>query len=121
MNQQQVKYTTARIDALERRKLEALRVEYQVPAKSISDLEVVALIKSGSVPFREVVERDRGSYLQVSDVFDLSAHTWYQHQRAGYEEAVAKVKAEANRVRDEVMLGDNAAALELLRAFEAGE
>ncbi len=121
MNQQQVKYTIDRINSIERQRTEALRLEYLVPAKFITDEDIIQLIKTGAVTFRSDIKRDRHGYLQVTDIFDLSEHTWHQHQRAGWEEAVAELKAQASRVRDEVMLGDNAEALRLLKEFAGPE
>jgi len=65
------------------------------------------------------IKRDRYSGLSVSDIFDISAYVHHQHQSDEYFDLVAAVKAEAAKIKDEIMLGDQQAALELLRKFDA--
>lgn len=122
MNQQQLKYTVERLAAVEKRKLEALKKACTVPAKSASDEEIVDLIRRGEVHLkRGRIQRDRHSYglLLVGDVFDLSKYVMHEHVTDEYAPAAAAISAEATRVRDEIMLGDNTTALHLLRTFEA--
>ncbi|CDN47549.1 hypothetical protein [Neorhizobium galegae] len=120
MNQQQVKYTMARIDTIEKRKLEDLKKACTVPAKAISDEELQRLLMEGKLPAKTEIKRDRYHTVAVSDLFDVSEYINFEHVNDDYLPGVEAIKAEANRVRDEVMLGDNAVALALLRAF-AGE
>jgi hypothetical protein len=121
MNQQQAKYSVERVNTLLSRKLEELRKEYTVQAQPLSDAEIVELIVTGKVGIKADFKRASSHYgFQVSDLFDLSKHTWSQHMRDGYVEAEAALKAQAAKVKDEIMLGDNAQALALLREF-AGE
>jgi hypothetical protein len=121
MNQQQAKYSVERVNNVLARRLEELRKEYTVQAKPLSDAEIVTLIITEQVEIKADFKRASDHYgFRVSDLFDLSKHTWSQHMRDGFVEAEAALKAQAARVKDEIMLGDNAQALALLREF-AGE
>lgn len=119
MNQQQAKYTIARIDQLEARKLEELRKACTTPAKRLSSHERADLIRKGKVKLRADCT-DINYHTDVVNAFDFSKHEWSERLSDDHEARAAAVKAQASRVRDEVMLGDNAEALKLLREF-AGE
>ena len=118
MNQQQVKYTIARVEAIEKAKIADLRKTCVIPAKFISAEERAALVRSGKVKLRADVTQIHG-YTDVTDVFDFSKYAWSESVSDEFQPREAQIKAEAGRIRDEIMLGDQQAALVLLRAFEA--
>ncbi|GEM_PF-6608821 len=121
MNQQQTKYTLSRVDAVESRKLLELKKEYTVPAKIITHEEAQQLILKKKVPLKAVSNTESfDSYSRLRDFFDFSKFHYGESFKDGYAEAVDALKSQANRVRDEIVLGDNAQALALLREF-AGE
>ncbi len=120
MNQQQVKYTVARVEATEARKLSQLQKDCTVLAKKLTDEEIVGLVIAGLVkPKKGPVKRDHHFGLQVTDVFDFSELITFQHMSSDYQPKADAIKAEAARIKDEIMLGDQQAALELLRKFDA--
>jgi hypothetical protein len=118
MNATQTKYTMERVRVLENQKLAALKADYTVKANVLSDADIAKLVRTGKVKIKTNIQRSISHYgFQVSDLYDLSDHHWGQHMREGYEKAEEALKAQAAKVKDEIMLGDNAAALALLREF----
>ncbi|MRN66388.1 hypothetical protein [Brucella sp. 10RB9213] len=120
MNQQQTKYTLARVDTIERQKLEEARTKHRIPAKVITKKEAQRLIVKGEVKPIKVRDGEFSSYDDVMDFFDFSKFHHGQKLADAFTPDEAAIKAQANRIRDEIVLGDNAQALALLREF-AGE
>jgi hypothetical protein len=119
MNQQQVKYTIERVALIEKRKIEELRTSLTTPASNKTDDEIVTLIATGEVRIRQDIKRDRNSWLQVSDIFDLSNHVFPSKLDPSFTARSAAISAQAAKIKDEIMLGDQQAALALLREFDA--
>ena len=118
MNQQQIKYTIERVGQIENKKLAALRVECTVPAKWLTDEQRLQLVLTKKVKLKDGLtclrRRD-----DIGDVFDFSKYEWSERKTDDFEKRQEAIKAEASRIKDEIMLGDHVAALELLRKFEA--
>jgi len=118
MNQQQVKYTIERVGQIERKKLDALRTACTIKASWLPAERRVSLIRTGRVKLRADVT-EITHHTDVTAVFDFSKYEWGQSYTKDYAEREAAIKADASRIKDEIMLGDHHAALELLRKFEA--
>jgi len=122
MNQQQVKYALERLATIETRRRKAITEKFTVPARKGTLQEVVAGISSGAI--RPQPDAEKLLTLQsnsLSSIFDLSPLFAPSYVSAGHAEAQEKLKADVQRIRDELVLGDNDAALAMIRNFEAAE
>lgn len=113
MNTVQRKYALERVSAILSRKVREITDKYTTPAASAT--EVAAAFKKGKVALKQFDSIGRYRYLE--DIFDLSAFNAKINTEAVSKETM-KVEAEADRIRDQIMLGDAEEALTLLQTFE---
>lgn len=116
MNKQQVDYAHRRIDNLLAAKEVEASERHAKPAQTISPDDRATLIRAGKVKLKADILIDYRT--SVVDAFDFSKYSW---PRTVDTKAVDKVmkplRAEAQRLKDEIMLGDAGAALATLDAF----
>lgn len=82
--------------------------------------EKIAAIKNGTAKIKEqiAVSNDNPS---LDEVYDWPFSDAKAKQQATYESLKAKLNSEAQKVKDELMLGDSQTALEMLRKFEGSD
>lgn len=115
MNTTQRKYALARIDALQREAEARVKDKYTVPGVTLTNPEKMALILGGKVKLRS----DVNQYTDLIYAFDFSKHEKpAKVDDKALAKARAKLFAEFNRARDELMLGDAEQALVAIRALE---
>lgn len=122
MNQQQKNYIKKRITEIREHKLSTLRNDLTIKAVSLSNRERIDLIRLGKVKMRPSTELNRCneySLNSLTTVFDFSKYeTKASFNQAKFNERAAKLRAEANRIVDQIMLGDAEEALRLVKEFE---
>ncbi len=119
MNQQERKYAMERVDSIVKAKYFA-RKEPKLP--SLSWKEKLALVNKGAV---KVVDGLR-CHTNFDDAFvwpepTAAVKAKYEKDHDAYRQWRYELTATAVRIKDEIMLGDNAEALKLLRDFEASK
>lgn len=107
-----------RIRTVEAHKLEGIKKRKVKAARSLSPAKRYSLIKAGKVKLKKDI-REISEYSDVVKVFDFSAYEWDDiFDEVGYFNARSKVVSAANKIRDEVVLGQPKKALKLLAKFE---
>ncbi|RUU80236.1 hypothetical protein [Mesorhizobium sp. M7A.F.Ca.MR.362.00.0.0] len=115
MNLAQRKYAIERVKQIEAAKLAALTVAHTREAKTLSREQQLDLIIARKVKLKTTLT-ELPTY--ASEAFDFSKFMWHRALiTETYNPAANKVKADAARVRDQIMLGDAEAALALLADF----
>jgi hypothetical protein len=117
MNQTQVKYARARAAAILTARKAAVTEKHTTPAVRLSNDQKRLAIDVGA--FRWNADKQEAHHNWYSGiVFDVERPA-YVDQKAIDEEHGQLIEA-YRKLEDELVLGDNDAALALLRAFEAG-
>ena len=119
MNQQQRKYAKERVSAIHRRREMALKQEHTTSATKISREQKTKLVRQGKVKLKTGISCI-SSHDYALSVFDFSK---YESPAVVNERALSKalsaLTSELNKVTDEIMLGDEKKALELISKFDA--
>jgi len=118
MNQAQKNYTTRRINEIENEKVKALLAECTIPGVRLDNKKRYDLIKSGRVQLFPASKFDASNYGNVDHFFDFSKHTREASVSETFEKRKEKIRTEANKARDSVMLGDDEEALAAIQAFD---
>ena len=115
-----LKYAMARVDGIYSDRAKEINDRYNKLQKTLTDEERLKLLRAGKVKLKKSVERiDR--YANVVSVFDFSEFEGLtKTQKDALMKELEPLRMAVHRLRDELALGDEAKALELLRAFEAG-
>ena len=121
MNQQQNNYIKKRVEGICQEKMTEARIKCTSPSVTPTNAERIDLIRSGKVKMKPDSElRTVGNYgLQISTVFDFSKY----EVKGGIDQKKLdklnkKIRAEANRITDGIMVGDSDEALTMLRNFQ---
>lgn len=118
MNQAQKNYTTRRINEIENEKIRALEAACTIPAVRLNNQAKYELIKSGKVALFPSRKFDANNYGSVEQFFDFSKFVRDMDMSKDFQERKEKIKAQAIKARDSVMLGDDQEALAAIQAFE---
>uniref|UniRef100_A0A6M3LUF9 Uncharacterized protein n=1 Tax=viral metagenome TaxID=1070528 RepID=A0A6M3LUF9_9ZZZZ len=110
-------YAVQRVLEIERRKAQAVRDKYPDADKCLSNRDKVAMIKSGKAKIKKDV--DYGGYrIDLDSIFVWPEDSKKVKAEKQLAEEIDKLDAQAQQVKDELMLGDEEKALALLRQFE---
>lgn len=110
MNQSQLKYARMRAEALLKQKEVELTEKYTTPAKSLTDQEKIDAVLSGQFTIRT----DKGWWYTRID-FGEQMKTIDIDKR---DPELKKLRESFTKLMDEMILGDDDLALEMLREFE---
>jgi len=126
MNQTQRKYLAKRITEIELSKIKKIQDKFTTKAKTLLSSEKVSLLKAGKVKINtdEIINEISkcNSYVYISQFTDFSAYeTLFSVDHDAINKATGKIKKEAKRLVDDVILGDANEALEALKSFEEME
>ena len=115
MNQSQVKYVRQRAEQIYIDKQRVIRTEFTQPAVVLTGTQRVEALKAGRFEYR-------------GDPDEGSPHQFFYNIRfidetpsvitAGYQDALDELKENYTELMDELILGDNEVALQLLKDFE---
>lgn len=118
MTRLQATYLLQRLTEVLHEKRADLRRKHTTEGKYISDAERAELIRSGKVTLRKEIG-EVCTTAEIRRVFDLSAYEWEQRfDEQSFSADYKKLKAEANVVKDAIILGDLPRAWALFKAFE---
>ena len=113
MTQTQIKYLRQRADVIMSEKIRAVTETFTTPAVELTLEEKLQAIKDGQ--YR--VTGDKNHYWAYAIRFDREAPR--KVDQKGIDRARAQIAEQYRALLDELILGDNVTALELLKAFEA--
>jgi hypothetical protein len=116
MNQSQIKYARERATAIHTKRTNGLQAQFTTPALRLSTEEKLAALKAGAFrtdPKAEDIRFgwDRGVIFKAEKAA--------KYDKDGHVAAKAALDATFAKLMDELILGDNEAALAMLRDFEA--
>lgn len=117
MNQTQVKYARQRAESLFADKQKKLEAKYRDPGVTLDINGKLDAIRNGEITIKKPADY-QGAH-QWSYQISFNAERPPVFDRDGYDEAIQELKTEFDSLMDELVLGDNAEALKLLKAFEA--
>jgi hypothetical protein len=119
----QREYAFRRANDIENLKLADARKRHTVQGKQLTEVEVLqALLESRLPRAKKSCALGVDDYTQVKNIWDI--HGLDKPDRfdaEGYNEECGKIKLEANKLRDAIMLGDFNIALSSLRTFSEGK
>lgn len=118
MNTTQMKYALARVGEVAARKTRELQDALTTPAKDITEKERAELVRSGKVKLHSHITAI-SSYADVVNVFDFSKYTHGKIISPEFTKEAGDIATQADRIRDQIMLGDESVAMKLLEAFAA--
>jgi len=118
MNNAQVKYARERATSIYKNREASLKEKFTTPAVEYTNEEKLELIRKGLFVTKEEVA-GYGMYLSSFIVFPEERSATLDNE--GFKAAQKQLKAEYDVVMDEILLGDEQEALQLLRAFTAHE
>lgn len=118
MNKDQRKYALDRVTAITNAKLEKLKEVHKAERRVLTAKERAALVRSGKVKLKPECT-EIGEYDRYWVYWDFSKYEQREVVKPSYQPAADKVNAEAQTIRDKIMLGDAEEALALLSSFEA--
>lgn len=122
MNQTKLNYAMQRVKDIERLKLAALHEKLTTPGTKVSGKEILEMIRNGTMPFNK-----KGCMTSVEQYTD--AHYIFDFEAVGkpekfdqkkYDVGAKEITKKAGKIRDQIMLGDELVALNLITEF-AGE
>jgi len=118
MNQTQKKYALERVEYIRRNKNSELENKYTTPKKQLSGDEMINLVVKKKVPIRKDISRN--TYRpELKDVFDFSN---YESPKVidskKLSMAIKPINEKAQKIKDQIMLGDAEEALKMIQDFE---
>lgn len=116
MNQKQRDYSAQRIQDLEVAKIAEVKKRFTIPETRLAFEEKIALIRSGKV---KIKPSGIDSYTRILNAFDFSKYE--QNEKMDEAKAnviIAKIKKEAQAVKDMIMLAGDSEALTYITTFE---
>lgn len=116
MNKQQRDYAMNRVEAVARAKIEAIKEKHTKPGVHLTPEERYQALVKGEFKVRKSLVRIHPT-TDVEDAITFNAERKTTRDEAKIDAEVAKVAAEATRIKDQLMLGDSQAALEMIEAF----
>ena len=117
MNKTEKEYAAKRIRQIYKIKERAIEDKYPELNKSINKRDKVNMIVSKKAKVKKSI--DYGSYhFGIDEVFDWPQDKVKSKAKNKCNAEIKNLKAEAQIVEDEIMLGDSQKALHLLRKFE---
>lgn len=117
MTKSEKDYALKRVRDICRDKESAIKEKYPKTNKRLTNKEKVALIKSGKATLKKDI--DYAPYrLEINDIFEWPVNNKIEKTLAQMNKEISSLNKHAIKVKDEIMLGDNARALKLIREFE---
>lgn len=123
MNQQQKNYAMNRVDSiLEKKTSKISREKFKTKAKELNNLQMIELIRSGKVKLKskdKIIKMRSWDTDSIKHVFDFSKYITkeiFDHE--GYNKKINPYVKEAQKIKDQLMLGDAEEAIRLINKFE---
>lgn len=116
MDRAQRNYAMGRIEDLYHSARYQLEEKHLTPAVRLSYAQKLTAFKRGEYKFVKGV-KEISNYTKVQDVITFDAESPKKFNEAAYERDARKLKAEADSIKDQIMLGDALEALTLIEKF----
>lgn len=128
MNQFKTNYALKRVQQIVNEKINKVKRPEKKeisPAKELSNRERLKLLKAGKVPFKKDLDQVK-DYDELRDVFDFSSFEHdtiynekkFKEENDKYNKLVEEIKGFGDKIKDEIVLGDEENAMKLLTQFE---
>lgn len=117
MNHTQRQYALNRLTDIYKEKTNKLEEVSTTKAKTLTSQEKVALIRKGKIKVLPDAKINFNTYFDLDNAFDFSSHEKEEIISKNFESKLALLKERYDSVRDEVMLGDEVAALIKIKSF----
>ena len=118
MNHKQREYALTRVNQILANRLGALATRFKAEVKLLTDRERADLLRKGKVKLKASVEQVT-TWTDVVDAFDFSPFEQREKTTPEYAPAAKALEDEAQKVRDQIMLGDAEEAMRLLESFSS--
>jgi hypothetical protein len=112
-------YAIQRVCAIIREKESKIAGKYEADTRYHGDAEKVEAIKAGKAKKKKDIVPARYSGLSLDNVFTWPWDKKYEAAVEKGDKEMADMRRKGQRVKDELMLGSEKEALEMLRKFEA--
>jgi len=116
MNQKEKQYALDRVSAIAKTKVCAIEHKYTTPEVRMTPEERLAALKKGAFKIRPGLREVR-AYNSLGDVFVFDAEKRQSQDEKRIATETQKIRDEETRIKDLLMLGDAAEALELINEF----
>lgn len=116
MNNEQLKYARVRAKDAYDYKLNILKREFTTQQIRLTPEQRIKALKDGNFTIKK---QPSGNAYYLADVIDFPGEVNAVFDTVGYEAKAEVVRKAYNALTDELVLGDNEQALQLLRQFEA--
>lgn len=118
MNQQQRKYALARVAEIKNYKIKKLQEDCETKAVYLSEKERFQAFQKGQFRIKKDISKI-SNYTDVVSVIAFDAEKERSFDDQKFKRESIKIEKEANKVSDEIMLGDAQEAMRLLEKFES--
>ena len=120
MNQQQRKSVKERARNIYKRRLNALREKHTKPGKELTPEQRASLVRQGKVKLKSSCKSISRYSDALTDIFDFSKYEYKPKlDEVKFNKERDTLGSEYNLLLNEIMLGDEREAMELLRKFDA--
>lgn len=116
MNQEQKRYALNRINEVKSQKIGEAREKFRIKAVRLSYEERFNLIYAGKVKLLPRTEISQ--YTDLSNAYDFSKYETPDGFKPPFIEVEKTINKLSNDARDQIMLGDCAEAIELIKQLE---
>lgn len=116
MNKQEKQYATGRIDSIAAEKCHAIKEKYTTDGVSLTGVQRLSAFGAGKYKIRSDV-REINTYTDLCKVVEFTDESEDKMDSSRIEAEQAKVRVEATRIKDQLMLGDANEALKLIEKF----
>ena len=120
MNQQQRKYALERVTTIKQQKIQGAKDKYITKGNRLSGTERLKALKAGEFTVNPKV-RSITDYQDIHSVLIFDGESETVENTEALSKAKTTLESEANKVADQIMLGDAQAALRLIEAFSSKE
>lgn len=124
MNQDQKKYAMKRVEQIERAKRDQIKKsDYTTPAITFDAAKRLKLFKAGKYKLSPAMKEETNNpfercyvYFNKAFLFDGEREESFDDKK--FDAARDKISNQANKIRDQIMLGDSEKALAMIQEFE---
>ena len=116
MNKDQRVYALKRVGEILSEKLGVLKQKHTIAKLTLTAADRATLVRTGKV---KLIKDTIGDYDRYYDLWDFSKFEQREPLDKNYGPLAGKLEADAQKVRDQIMLGDAEEALKLLAGFDS--
>lgn len=112
-----MRYAVGRVDQILQDKLNEIRQQCTKPGSPPSDAQKLKAIREGTASLRRNAEMSD----DLNNAFVFNIRVQDQFDQAKFEKLAKPLREKAVRIKDEIMLGSEQAAIEMIEKFRTGK